>query len=57
MPSISMTSTCDLCCIIVGPFYTMTAQQKTTLDVCLLLVLLCNCVLLCKTKVPAECPK
>ena len=50
MPSIIMTSTCNLCCIIVGPSYRMTAQHKSNIGcvsfTCVVVgLLLCNVML------------
>ena len=55
MPSIIMTSTCNLCCIIVGPSYRMASQHKSNIG-CVSLTCVVVGLLLCKTKIPAECP-
>ena len=46
----------QLCCIIVGPSYTMTAQHKSKIGCASFTCVVVN-LLLCKTKIPAECPK
>ena len=55
MPSIIMTSTCNLCCIIVGPSYRMTAQHKSNIG-CVSFTCVVVGLSLCKTKIPTECP-
>ena len=48
----------NLCCIIVAPSYTTTAQHESNIG-CASIRSTCVVVdlLLCKTKITAECPK
>ena len=46
----------NLCCIIVGPSYTMTAPHESNIG-CASFTCVVVDLLLCKTKIPAECPK